>query len=438
MYARFYGFRTEPFHVTPDASLVFLTAAHREAIGVLEYGLRVRKGFIVITGEVGVGKTTVLRHSLRRLDPANSAIVYVLQPALTPHQLLTFIWEELSGEADPIPQPWAADTGELIRRLLFRLKQLHTQGKLIVIVIDEAQNMPVETLESLRVLSNLENDKQKFIQIVLAGQPELDEKLARHELRQLNQRIAVRTRIGNLTPLDALSYVDFRIQAASGRPLEVFTHDALDYIVSRAGGNPRRLNIFCDNALINGMGHRAPVVTREIAREAVDPHLSADERAAFPTLPAWMTQPVPPARHLRYAVAGAVALAAFALYGGTDLFSATPPARPPSIARTHHEAAQIALLPREDQPLPDIAPARDTLITAPAAPAPALTPPPVATYKIENQDSLDQLCRLVYGICSRNMVQKLAAANPTIAPDKLIAGQTVYLPVIENLKPVVP
>ncbi|HXE15864.1 MAG TPA: AAA family ATPase [Stellaceae bacterium] len=432
MYASFYGFRTEPFHVTPDASLVFLTAAHREAIGVLEYGLRVRKGFIVISGEVGVGKTTVLRHSLRRLDPANSAIVYVLQPALTPHQLLTFIWEELSGEADPMPQPWAADTGELIRRLLFRLKQLHTQGKLIVIVIDEAQNMPVETLESLRLLSNLENDKQKFIQIVLAGQPELDEKLARHELRQLNQRIAVRTRIGNLTPLEALSYVDFRIQAASGRHLEVFTHDALDYIVARAGGNPRRLNIFCDNALINGMGHRAPVVTREIAREAVEPHLSENERGSFPTLPAWMTQEQPRSGNLPFALAAAAAAALLAIYLGTDWFSAAPPPR--LVAQPHPAAAQVAILPRGEQPVPDVAPAHDMLIAAPAQPS----PPPVATYRIENQDSLGQLCQLVYGICSRNMVQKLAKANPTVDPDKLIAGQTVYLPVIENLKPVVP
>jgi hypothetical protein len=107
------------------------------------------------------------------------------------------------------------------------------------------------------------------------------------------------------------------------------------------------------------------------------------------------------------------------------------------VAQRHQEAAQIALLPREEEPLPDIAPIRDALITAPTNPEPP-RPPPVATYKVENQDSLGQLCRLVYGICSRNMVQKLAAANPTIDPEKLVTGQTVYLPVIENLKPVVP
>ena len=439
MYQKFYGFRSDPFHVTPDASLVFLTRAHREAIGVLEYGLRVRKGFIVITGEVGVGKTTVLRHSLRRLDHATSAIVYVLQPALTPHQLLTFVWEELSGETDPVQQSWAADTGELIRRLLFRLKQLHTAGKLIVIVIDEAQNMPVETLESLRVLSNLESDKQKFLQIVLAGQPELDEKLARYELRQLNQRIAVRTKIGNLSPIEALAYIDFRLKVAAGRPVEVFTHDALDYIVGKSGGNPRRLNIFCDNALINGMGHRAPVVTRDIAREAIEPHLSAHERALYPTLPAWMTPMVARAPRGRYLALGVVAVLGIAWYLGLGAnFVPSKPAEEPLVF-ARPDNALVADLPREDEALPDVTPSSDGARAVTVDLRPAVAPkPPRASYVVENQDTLGQLCQLVYGICGQSMLQTLAQANPTIDPRHLIAGETVYLPVIENLKPVVP
>ena len=435
MYQRYYGFRADPFHVTPDASLVFLTQPHREAIGVLEYGLRVRKGFVVITGEVGVGKTMVLRHSLRRLDPANSAIVYVLQPALTPHQLLTFIWEELSGETDPAQQPWATDTGELIRRLLFRLKQLYSAGKLIVIVIDEAQNMPVETLESLRVLSNLESDKQKFLQIVLAGQPELDEKLARYELRQLNQRIAVRTKIRNLTPIEALAYIDFRLEKAAGGRIEVFTHDALDYIVAKANGNPRRLNIFCDNALVNSMGYRAPVVTREIAQEAIEPHLSEHERTTHPTLPAWMTPMAKHAPPRRYAALAAVAVAGVALYLGlgtdllgTDLLSQRAPQQ--LAWRTPDTDTEIALLPPEQRTVPDVVPTDASA----APPEPAQT----AQYTIENQDTLQQLCHLVYGVCGRSTVLALAKANPSVNPDHLVAGQTVYLPVIENLRPVVP
>jgi general secretion pathway protein A len=436
LYQAFYGFRADPFHVTPDASLMFLSKAHREAIGVLEYGLRVRKGFIVITGEVGVGKTTVLRHSLRRLDPEVSAIVYVLQPALTPHQLLTFIWEELMGETDPVHQPWSADTGEVIRRLLFRLKELHNAGKLIVIVIDEAQNMPVDTLESLRLLSNLESDKQKFLQIVMAGQPELDEKLARHELRQLNQRIAVRTRIGNLTPLEALSYIDFRLEMAAGRRLEIFTHDALDYIVVKSGGNPRRLNIFCDNALINGLGYRAPVVTQQIAQEAIEPHLSAAERDDRPTLPPWM-RPLANLRQAAYAGAALIAAMGFGLYLGIAAFGASAVQHEAVAWHARHNDALIATLPPEYRPVPDV-PAKDDSSAGTAA-VPALAPAPaMARYKVETQDTLGQLCQLVYGICGDNVLHTLAQANPAIEPNHLVAGQTVYLPVIENLKPVVP
>ena len=447
MYAEFYGLRADPFHVTPDATLIFLTKAHREAIGVLEYGLRVRKGFVVLTGEVGVGKTTMLRHSLRRLDPATSAIVYVLQPSLTPHQLVSFIWEELTGEIDPVQQPWASDTGELIRRLLFRLKTLHDSGKLIVIVIDEAQNMPVETLESLRLLSNLESDKQKFLQIVLAGQPELDEKLARHELRQLNQRIAVRTRIGNLSTVEALAYIQYRLDIAAGRHLKIFTPSALAYIVAAAAGNPRRLNIFCDNALINGMGHRAAVVTREIAAEAIAPHLGR-QRPGAGMLPAWLRDSVPRALPVRYAALGMGAVIAFGLAVGlgTDLVSGEAAPRPVAWHARHDETL-IATLPREDQPIADVTPLAPAPTTAkpivtvavaniakPAPPAPL----PVTSYRVETQETLDELCKLSYGICGANMLRALALANPTIDPLHLIAGEIVYLPVIENLTPAVP
>jgi general secretion pathway protein A len=434
LYQAFYGFRTDPFHVTPDASLMFLSKAHREAIGVLEYGLRGRKGFIVITGEVGVGKTTVLRHSLRRLDPGISAIVYVLQPGLTPHQLLTFIWEELMGETDPVHEPWSADTGEVIRRLLFRLKELHNAGKLIVIVIDEGQNMPVETLETLRLLSNLESDKQKFLQIVMAGQPELDEKLGRHELRQLNQRIAVRTRIGNLTPLEALSYIDFRLEMAAGRKLEIFTHDALDYIVAKSAGNPRRLNIFCDNALINGLGYRAPVVTRQIAQEAIEPHLSKIERDSHPVLPAWM-RPLANLRQAAYAGAALIAAMGFGLYLGITAFGGSVVQHEAMAWHARHADSLVAALPPEDRPVPDVVPRQDTGMVAAA---PALSQTPIAHYTVENEDTLSQLCQLAYGICGDNVLHTLTQANATIDPNHLVTGQTVDLPVIENLKPVVP
>ncbi len=297
--------------------------------------------------------------------------------------------------------------------------------------------MPVETLESLRVLSNLESDKQKFLQIVLAGQPELDDKLARYELRQLNQRMAVRTKIRNLTPIEALAYIDFRLEKAAGGRIEVFTHDALDYIVGKAQGNPRRLNIFCDNALVNGMGYRAPVVTREIAQEAIEPHLSEHERATHATLPPWMTPLAERAPRRRYAAMAAVAVAVVALYLGlgTDLLSHNAPQR--YAHETPPRETQVATLPKSDRDIPDIAPAAASSNTTTAPPI-AAAAPETARYVIETQDTLQQLCLLAYGICGKDMVLALAKANPTVDPDHLVAGQMVYLPVIENLKPVVP
>ncbi len=418
MYAEFYGFRSAPFHVTPDASLVYLSRQHREAIGVMEYGLRERKGFVVLTGEVGVGKTTVLRHSLRRLDAGAAAIVYVVQPALSPRQLLALVWQELADDPGAAGAPWIGDMGEVIRRLLFRLKELHDSGKTIVIVIDEAQTMPVETLESLRLLSNLETDKQKFVQIVLAGQPELEAMLARHELRQLNQRIAVRTRIHDLSRAESLAYIEFRMRMAAARPVAPFDRAALDYIVRAAGGNPRRLNIFCDNALINGLGHRAAIVTRRIAKEAIEPHLGTDGAGMFP-LPFGLSLP---ARGPAFGAIAVVALgAAFAL--GTQLVPAES-ARAPAASGT----APLGL--RSDA----IASGADDVFAA-AAGARA-SPSIAANWTARAGETLGQICVRAYGICSRSIVETLTAANPAIDPVNLAEGDSVALPVIENLRPI--
>lgn len=449
MYKDYFGFRVDPFHVTPDSSMVFLTPGHREAIGVLEYGLRVRKGFVVITGEVGVGKTTVLRHCLRRLDPAHTAIVYVLQPGLTPHQLLGFIWEELAENDAAAQIAWSVDTGELIRRLLFRLKALHDQGKLIVIVIDEAQNMPAETLESLRLLSNLESDKQKFLQIILAGQPELDEKLGRRELRQLNQRIAVRAWISNLSYAESLAYIRFRLEMAAGHRVEVFTEAALDYIIAKAEGNPRRLNIFCDNALVNGLGHRVRIVDLGIAKEAIEPHLPRGRRrkkVRLPWLPGDILAPLVPTRQTAMAM-GAVIAVGLVIGLGADLVpGVTASAEPDWQARNKIAYTDTNFsndMTPDDSPGVGESPSglRDPAVAQITLPAPAAKPlakPEVATYRVESQDTLSQLCLLTYGICGPTVLGALKHANPNVDPDHLVQGEPVRLPVIENLKPVVP
>jgi general secretion pathway protein A len=434
VYADFYGFRTPPFHVTPDAGFLQLTRPHREAIGVLEYGLRQRKGFIVITGEVGVGKTTVLRYCLRRLDPSRSVIVYVLQPALAPHQLLALLWQELAESDAAAQAPWINDTGELIRHLLFRLKALHDGGKLIVIVIDEAQNMPVETLESLRLLSNLESDKQKFLQIVMAGQPELDDKLARRELRQLNQRIAVRTRLRNLSPPESLSYIHYRLERAAGRRVAIFTQPALQYLIAKSEGNPRRINILCDNALINGLGHRARLIGRDIVREAIAPHLIAAP-AARGTMPRALSAALAramPAAPTALAMASVIAIGVAIGLGGALL--ASPPRPIVAAAPPPHKTAVAAALPVA--PIPPPAAATEIAL---APPQEGVADAPYdESYRVTTSRTLAQLCEESYGVCGDPMIRALERANPRLDPAHLVAGETVRLPVIENLRPLAP
>jgi general secretion pathway protein A len=263
-YGNFYGFRSPPFHVTPDASLLFATVTHHQALGAIEYGITACKGFIVVTGEVGVGKTTILRSVLDGLHPARWRIIYLFNPGIDIPGLYNAILEGL-GSRTRVRAP----TREALEVLQQALLDLHKRGMEIVLAVDEAQNMSESTLEHLRMLSNLETTKSKLLQIVLVGQPELDATLRRKSLRQLAQRVAVRARISPLTFLQCCRYVQHRL-LCSGRPLEppLFTLPALWYLAFKSRGNPRKLNIYCDNALINGYGHGAKRISLRIVWES--------------------------------------------------------------------------------------------------------------------------------------------------------------------------
>jgi general secretion pathway protein A len=252
-YGSFYQLRSPPFHITPDASLLFATQTHQQALGAIEYGIAAGKGFVVVTGEVGVGKTTVLRSVLDGRDPAKSRVIYIFNPSLNIADLYAAILEGLDASATSETEP-AGTLGVLQHVLL----QCHERGVEVILAIDEAQNMSEATLEHLRVLSNLETTKSKLLQIILVGQPELDVVLRRRSMRQLSQRVAVRARIAPLTFRQSCRYIQHRLLCA-GRPPKptLFTLPALWYLAIAARGVPRSLNIYCDNALINGYGYRA-------------------------------------------------------------------------------------------------------------------------------------------------------------------------------------
>lgn len=260
MYLSFFNLRREPFGITPDPRFLYLSSVHKEALAAVIYGVNQRKGFVSIIGEVGTGKTTILRAFLERVNPARLKAIYIFNSLESFPRILDEILPSSSNRYVP---------RDRIRELHEWLISEYREGRNVVVIIDEAQRLPLETLEKLRLLSNLETKEQKLIQIVLAGQPELDRKLGQRTLRQLKQRIAVRATIGPLTKAESLAYVNHRLSTVSIALAPVFTRAALSHIVRHAKGNPRVLNILCDNALVAGYGYQKKPVSARITREVI-------------------------------------------------------------------------------------------------------------------------------------------------------------------------
>jgi general secretion pathway protein A len=262
MYNQFYGFREPPFNITPDPRFLFFSDRHREAYNHVLFGIRERKGFIQITGEVGAGKTTLCRALLEELGPGYVTAL-ILNPCLNPTQLLRMILTELGLE------PGKADRVACLEMLnRFLLEQLEA-GRDVVLVIDEAQDLTPELLEQVRLLSNLETDQRKLLQIVLIGQPELREKLNDRSLRQLRQRITVRYHLTPLSREEVARYIQHRLQVvgANGRP--AFTPWAIRSLYRYSQGIPRLVNAVCDKALLAGFVTGTDLLTWRHVRRAI-------------------------------------------------------------------------------------------------------------------------------------------------------------------------
>jgi general secretion pathway protein A len=259
MYGSYYGFAEMPFNITPDPKFLFLSPSHEEALQHLRYGVAERKGFIVLTGEVGCGKTTLCRRFLNELDPARYDVALILNPRLTETQLLKAILTELGAPATGRSR--ADLVGQMNRTLLERI----AAGKDIVLAIDESQNLSFEVLEHVRLLSNLETDSQKLLQIILLGQPELKEKLADHSLRQLRQRVLVHAELRPLTRLETAAYIRHRLTLASGKgagesPLVSFTPWATGAVYRATKGIPRLVNNLCDKSVLSAFVRESSLV----------------------------------------------------------------------------------------------------------------------------------------------------------------------------------
>src|SRR5216683_2706157 len=264
MYEAFYGLSRTPFAVTPDPAMLFMSRIHREALATIIYGVETRKGFIVCTGEVGTGKSTIIRAFFDQATADAVKLLYIFTPQVTPFEMARFICRELELE-DP-ESIFAA-----VPRLQLQLLDVFESGRTVVLMIDEAQLLPPETLEFLRLLSNFETDTEKLIQIVLVGQPEVDTMLARRDMRQVNQRVALRARLGAFSVEESFDYIDHRLRVSGAGDLtQVMSPSAAWLIAEAAGGIPRRINILADNALIAGFGAAQRPLGSQLAGIAVN------------------------------------------------------------------------------------------------------------------------------------------------------------------------
>jgi general secretion pathway protein A len=377
MYLAFFGIAEKPFAITPDPRYLYLSARHADALAHLVYGINEAGGFIQLTGEVGTGKTTTIRSLLARA-PKNAEIALILNPRLSPGEFLLALCEELGMGAD---DSTAANTKELVDLLNRYLLRAHAQGRRVVLIVDEAQNLTPELLEHIRLLTNLETETQKLLQIILIGQPELRKLLAREDLRQLAQRITGRYHLDPLSRQETAAYVRHRMRVA-GATADIFTRGALREVYNVSRGIPRVINIICDRALLGAYTqdqHQVPAaLVRRAAAEVFDQELS----------PRWM----PP---LVGALAVAVLLASGALLwrhlparllpvrAGTDA-TAAPIGTEPSAASAAAPAAPVSPTVAPVIPSADTAAAAAAKApadpagtgSAAATPAPTITAPP--------------------------------------------------------------
>ncbi|HEX8817035.1 MAG TPA: AAA family ATPase [Terriglobales bacterium] len=263
MYKQFYGLKRNPFEISPDPSFFCSTPGHYEALAALYYGVQRRKGFIVLTGEVGTGKTLLLRCMSELLRRAQVDMAYVFNPRLSEMEFLRYLMTDLRLPVS------GNDKSAMLFQLNDYLLARHAQGTTTVVIIDEAHLLSWQLLEEVRLLTNMETPRQKLLQIILVGQPELDHRIDSPDLRQLNQRIGLRRKLTPLTGAEMQQYILRRLELASAKtPARmIFSKLAVDAIQKYSRGIPRLANTLCENALVSGYAHQLPIITGRIVEE---------------------------------------------------------------------------------------------------------------------------------------------------------------------------
>lgn len=270
MYLQYFGLTDNPFSIAPNPDYLYMSPRHKEALAHLTFGLRESGGFVMLTGEVGTGKTTVSRKLLQQL-PSNTQVAMILNPTLSALELLATICDELNIEYDQ----QRASLKHFTDMILAKLALNHQQGINTVLIIDEAQHLLPEVLEQLRLLTNLETHREKLLKVVLIGQPELQQLLKRNELRQLAQRITARYHLLPLSSSEVTAYIAHRLSVAGGDK-SIFSRATLQAVYQITGGIPRVINLLCDRALTLSFTRQDPMVKRHIFIAAAQQILGDD------------------------------------------------------------------------------------------------------------------------------------------------------------------
>ncbi len=263
MYTKFYGLKEKPFEITPDPRFLYLSENHKEALAHLTYAVRERKGFTVVTGEVGTGKTTLVQTLLSRLD-GNTRTAYLFNPMMGSTDFLHYICQDLGMKSQK------RSKGQYLSQLHHFLMACYSRNENVVLIVDEAHKLDPNLLEEIRLLTNLETAKSKLLQVILVGQPELNDVLEDPQFRQLKQRVSLRFHMQPLNKEDTEKYIKRRLRLAGAFDHNIFTLKAFNKIYSYTKGLPRLINIVCDNALLTGYATEQKVIGYKIIREVID------------------------------------------------------------------------------------------------------------------------------------------------------------------------
>ena len=282
MYTGFFGLTSQPFSIAPNPDFLFLSPRHAEALAHLRYGLGEAGGFVLLTGEVGTGKTTVSRCLLQELTD-QTEVAFILNPTLNELELLAAICDQLKIRYKKSD----ASLKMLTDKITNRLMKNHQAGKNTILIIDEAQHLQPAVLEQLRLLTNLETNTKKLLQVILIGQPELQQLLQRQDLRQLAQRITARYHLMPLTEQEVQQYISYRLQVAGcSRP--VFTASAIKKLFHLSGGIPRLLNLICDRALLGGYSQQKALIDAGLVNQAASEVLAIKPQPEKAVWPVWL------------------------------------------------------------------------------------------------------------------------------------------------------